>query len=92
MRILIDVSAICRGVSDYFDTQAKDFLSFSEVKTGEELAAKGLTERMATEEAEKLARHRALLEKYHQSMALVNTSYNFTPSYTRPASTELSVY
>ena len=83
MRALLEVSAVCRGVSDYFGSQAKEFQSFSEVKTGEEVAtAIGLTEQKATEKAESLDRQRALLEKYHQTMTLVNASYNFAP--TRP--------
>lgn len=78
MKMLRDVSTMCRGVSEYFKNLAEEFASYSDVKTGEELAAKGLTEENGKAEAEKLLEHRTLLEGYHKTMALVNASYNFT--------------
>ena len=56
------------------------------MKTGEELATeKGLTAWKATAwEAEKVAQL-ALLEMYQKYMAVINASYNFTPSGLQPS-------
>lgn len=79
MKMLREVSAICRIVGEYFNEQAEKFRSYSGVKMGEDPIPKGLTEKEAMEEAEKLAKQRVLLEKYHKSMTVINASYNFTP-------------
>ena len=82
MGLLHTVAAVCVDVGGYFKEQADKFKGMATASSGEELGVKfGLDEDKAKGRAELLAEQKIQLEKYHRSMAVINSSYNFQPAF-----------
>ena len=80
MQMLHAVSAIFDHVGNYFKEQADVFAEMSEATTGEELETKyELSVERGKGEAEHLTKQKELLDTFHRTMAVVNSSYNFQP-------------
>ena len=78
MQILNDATEVCECVGKYFENDSKRFHEMSSVTTGQQLAEQyKLTVEAGRIQAEGLAKQKELLEKYHRTMSIISSSYNF---------------
>ena len=78
MKMLHAAAAICEDVGSYFETDSDNFSKMSAATTGKQLAEEyQLTVDLGQKKAEGLVKQKELLEKYHRTMSIISSSYNF---------------